>query len=90
MASIWDNRITPQEASEIQKGTTSLGGGFMHVYEGLLAIVQVPSYIPGGPWSFWKSIGLLLSLVGFAIALCLLWVALRWVAKKLAAASRKR
>jgi hypothetical protein len=62
----------------------------MDVYEGLLAIVQVPSYIPGGPWSFWKSIGLLLSLIGFAIALCLIWVALRWVARKLATTFRKR
>jgi hypothetical protein len=62
----------------------------MHVYEGLLAIVQVPSYIPGGAWSFWKVVGLLLSIVGFAIALLLIWVALRWVAKKLAATFRKR
>jgi hypothetical protein len=62
----------------------------MHVYEGFLAIVQVPSYIPGGAWSFWKSIGLLLSVVGFAITLWLIWAVLRWVARKLAAASRKR
>lgn len=62
----------------------------MHVYEGILAIVQVPSYIPGGAWSFWKVIGLLLSLVAFAIALWLIWAVLRAVAKKLAAASRKK
>ena len=62
----------------------------MHVYEGLPAIVQVQSYIPGGPWSFWKVIGLLLSVIGFAIALLLIWVALRCVAKKLATMSRKR
>ncbi len=62
----------------------------MHVYEGILAIVQDPSFIPGGAWSFWKVIGLLLSLVAFAIALWLIWAVLRWVAKKLAAASRKK
>lgn len=62
----------------------------MHVYEGILAIVQGPLYIPGGAWSFWKVIGLLLSVVGFAIALLLIWGALRWVAKKLATAARKK
>ncbi len=62
----------------------------MHVYEGFLGIARVSSYIPGGAWSFWKFIGLLLSVVGFAIALLLIWVALRWAAKKLAATFRKR
>ena len=62
----------------------------MHVYEGLLAIVQVQSYIPGGAWSFWKVIGLLLSVVGFAIALLLIWVVLRWIVEKIAAAFRRK
>ena len=61
----------------------------MKVYELFLAIVQVASYIPGGAWSFWKFIGLLLAIVGFPIALWLMWVLVRWVAKKLAAAFRK-
>jgi hypothetical protein len=59
-------------------------------YEVLLAIAQVPSYIPGGARSFWKFIGLLLQVVGFLIALSLIWVVLRWVAKKLAAAFREK
>jgi hypothetical protein len=58
--------------------------------KGFLGIAQVSSYIPGGAWSFWKFIGLLLSVVGFAIALLLIWVALRWAAKKLAATFRKK
>src|SRR6266496_5749464 len=58
----------------------------IHVYEVLLAIAQIPSYIPGGARSFWKLIGLLLPVVGFVIALWLIWVVLRCVAKKLAAA----
>ena len=62
----------------------------MHVYEGLLAIVQVQSYIPGGAWSFWKVIGLLVSVVGFAIALLLIWVVLRWIVEKIAAAFRRK
>ena len=62
----------------------------MHVYEELAVIVQVPSYIPGGPWSFWNFIRLLLLAVGFAIALLLIWSVLRWVAKKLAATLRKK
>jgi len=40
----------------------------MNVYEALLGIVQVPSYIPGGAWSFSKFISLLLWIVGFPIA----------------------
>ena len=62
----------------------------MYVYEVLLAIAQVASYIPGGARSFWKFSGLLLQVVGFFIALLLIWVILRWVAKKLAAAFRKK
>ena len=62
----------------------------MHVCEVLLAIAQVTSYIPGGARSFWKLIGLLLPVVGFLIALWLIWAVLRWVAKKLAAAFRKK
>jgi hypothetical protein len=61
-----------------------------HIYEVLLAIAQVPSYIPGGARSFWKLIGLLLLVVGFVIALGLIWVVLLWVAKKLAAAFRRK
>jgi hypothetical protein len=52
----------------------------IHVYEVLL---QVPSYIPGGAWSFWKLIGLLLQIVGCLIALWLIWVGLRWVVRSL-------
>jgi hypothetical protein len=54
----------------------------MNVYEALLGIVPVPSYIPGGAWSFSKFISLLLWIVGFPIALWLIWLALRWMAKK--------
>jgi hypothetical protein len=54
----------------------------IHVYV-LLAIAQVPSYIPGGEWSFWKLIGLLLQILALLIALRLIWVLLRWVVKKL-------
>jgi hypothetical protein len=62
----------------------------MQVYEVILAIAQVTSYIPGGTSSFWKLIGLLILVVGFFIALWLIWVALRWVAKKRADAFRKK
>ena len=62
----------------------------MYVYEVFLAIAQIPSYIPGGASSFWKLIGLLLPVVGFLIALWLIWVLLRWVAKKLASAFGKK
>jgi type IV secretory pathway TrbD component len=61
-----------------------------HIYEVPLAIAQIPLYIPGGARSFWKLIGLLQSVVGFLIALWLIWVLLRWVAKKLAAAFRRK
>ncbi len=62
----------------------------IHVYKVLLAIAQVPSYVPGGARSFWKLIALLLPVVGFLIALWLIWMVLRWVAKKLAAAFRRK
>jgi len=61
----------------------------IHVYV-LLAIAQVPSYIPGGAGSFWKLMELLLTVVGYLIVLWLIWVLLRWVVKKLAAAFRKK
>ena len=54
----------------------------IHVYEVVLAIMQVASYIPGGKESFWKLIGLLLQVVAFLIALWLIWLGLRWIAKK--------
>jgi hypothetical protein len=49
----------------------------------LLVIAQVLSYIPGGAKPFWKFIGLLLPIVGFLIALWLIWVLMRWIVKKL-------
>jgi hypothetical protein len=55
----------------------------MHVYGLVLAIALPPAYIPGGAGSFWKLIGLLLPIVGFLIALWLIWVLVRWVVKKL-------
>jgi hypothetical protein len=39
---------------------------------------------------FLELIGLLLPIVGFLIALWLIWVVLRWVAKKVAAAFRRK
>jgi len=60
-----------------------------HVYV-LLAIAPVASYIPGGAGSFWKLMELLLTVVGCLIALWLIWVLLRWVIKKLAAAFRRK
>ena len=62
----------------------------MHFYEILLAIALAPSYIPGGARSFWKFLGVLLQFVGFLIALWLIWLLLRWAARKLAAAFRKK
>jgi Kef-type K+ transport system membrane component KefB len=62
----------------------------MYVYEMLLAIALVTSYIPGGAWSFWRLIWLLLEVLGFTVALLLIWVLLRWVATKFAAAFRKK
>jgi phosphate/sulfate permease len=62
----------------------------MAVYEVFLAIAQIPSYILGGSSSFWKLIGLLLPVVGFLIALWLIWVLRRWIAKKRASAFRKK
>jgi hypothetical protein len=62
----------------------------IHVSQVLSAIAEVPSYIPGGASSFWRLIGLVLEVVGFVIALWLIWLVLRWVAKKLASAFRKK
>jgi hypothetical protein len=62
----------------------------MNVYEALLGIVQVPSYIPGGAGSFWKLIGWLLLVIGFLIALWLISAGLRWIIEKIAAAFRKK
>jgi hypothetical protein len=62
----------------------------IHVYGVLLAIAQALSYVSGGAGSFWKLIGLLLQVVGFLVALWLIWMVLRWVAKKLAAAFRRK
>ncbi len=56
----------------------------------LLAIAQVPSYVPGGTSSFWKFTVLLLEAIGFVVVLWLIWVALRWIIEKLAAAFRKK
>ena len=61
----------------------------IHVYD-VLAIGQVPGYIPGGAGSFWKLIVSLVEVVGFLISLWLVWVVLRWIGKKLAAALRKK
>jgi hypothetical protein len=59
--------------------------------EGFLsAIAQAPSYIPGGGRSFWKLIGFLLLIIGFLIALWLIWVGLRWIIEKIAAAFRRK
>jgi hypothetical protein len=60
------------------------------VYDVPLAIAQVLSYISGSPGSFWEFMGLLLTVVGFLIALWLIWVLLQWVVKKLAAAFRRK
>jgi len=62
----------------------------MQSEEFLLAIAQVPSYIPGGERSFWKLIELLLRVVGFLVVLCLMWVVLRWIIGKLAATFRRK
>jgi hypothetical protein len=56
----------------------------------VLAIAQVPSYVPGGASSFWKLIELLLVVVGFLVALLLIWMVLRWLIEKLAAAFRRK
>jgi len=53
-------------------------------------IAQALSYIPGDGRSFWKLIGLLLLVIGFLIALSLIWVGLRWIIEKIAAAFRKK
>ena len=56
----------------------------------LLTIAQAPSYIPGGGRSFWKLIGFLLLVIGSLIALWLIWVGLRWIIEKIAAAFRRK
>ena len=56
----------------------------------LLTIAQALSYIPGGGRSFWKLIGFLLLVIGFLIALWLIWVGLRWIIEKIAAAFRRK
>ena len=58
--------------------------------ESLLTIAEALSYIPGDGRSFWNLIGLLLLVIGFLIALWLIWVVLRWIIEKLAAAFRKK
>jgi hypothetical protein len=59
--------------------------------EGFLsAIAQAPSYVPGGGTSFWKLIGFLLLVIGFLIALWLIWVGLRWIIEKIAVAFRRK
>jgi hypothetical protein len=62
----------------------------MQVEGFVLAIAQLPSYIPGGARSFWKLIELLLVVVGFLVALWLIWMVLRWLIEKLAAAFRRK
>jgi hypothetical protein len=56
----------------------------------LLAIAQVPSYIPGGGRSALKLIEFLLVGIGFLIALWLIWVGLRWIIEKIAATFRRK
>jgi hypothetical protein len=56
----------------------------------LLTIVLALSYIPGDGRSFWNLIGLLLLIIGFLIALWLIWVGLRWIIEKIAAAFRRK
>ena len=62
----------------------------MQSEEFLLAIAQVPLYIPGGGRSFWKLIELLLLVAGFLVALWLMWVVLRWIIGKLTATFRRK
>jgi hypothetical protein len=56
----------------------------------LLAIAQVPSYIPGGGKSALTLIEFLLVGIGFLIALWLIWVGLRWIIEKIAATFRRK
>jgi len=58
--------------------------------ESLLTIAEALSYIPGDGRSFWNLIGLLLLVIGFLIALWLIWVGLRWIVEKIAAAFRRK
>jgi hypothetical protein len=56
----------------------------------LLTIARALSYIPGGGRSFWKLIGLLLLVIASLIALWLIWVGLRKIIEKIAAAFRRK
>jgi hypothetical protein len=56
----------------------------------VLTIAQALSYISGDGRSFWKLIGLLLLVIGFLVALWLIWVGLRWIIEKIAAAFRRK
>ena len=56
----------------------------------VLTIAQALCYIPGGGRSFWKLIGLLLLVIAFLIALWLIWVGLRRIIEKIAAAFRRK
>jgi len=56
----------------------------------LLTIAQALSYIAGDRRSFWKLIGLLFLVIAFLIALWLIWVGLRRIIEKIAAAFRRK
>ena len=56
----------------------------------VLTIAQALSYILGDGRSFWKLIGLLLLVIAFLIALWLIWVGLRRIIEKIAAAFRRK
>lgn len=56
----------------------------------LLTIAQSLSYIPGGGRSFWNLIGLLLLVIWLLIALWLIWLGLRRIIEKIAAAFRRK
>lgn len=69
------------------KGDTS--ESTLQTFMVFLAIAQALSYIPVGPWSFWKLVVLLLQVTGFFVALCLIWVVVKWIAKKISASRRR-
>ncbi len=56
----------------------------------LLTISQALSYTLGDGRSFWNLVGLLLLVIGFLIALWLIWVGLLWIIKKIEAAFRRK
>ena len=56
----------------------------------LLTISQALSYTLGDGRSVWNLIGLLLLIIGFLIALWLIWEGLRWIIKKIEAAFRRK